>query len=41
MRCEFTGGALMNNHSHWIFEASTEESISKVMREGKTAIRST
>ena len=23
----------MNNHSHWIFEASTEESISNVMRD--------
>ena len=27
------GWSLMNNHSHWIFEASTEESISNVMRD--------
>ena len=27
------GWSLMHNHSHWIFEASTEESISNVMRD--------
>jgi len=30
---EVHGYCLMHNHGHWMFEASTEESISNLMRD--------